>query len=311
MSDSRILSPVSPNRLTVQFGPLKMHIRPTTVADIPCCVTIHDAAFQDNELSNFLAPDRTKYPLSWRQQALKIQRNKYYQPKTWSFACVADTDDNFAGVGEILGYARWVRRVSKEDTATDLWTRRMSVLERAESWLDWAELKWEETLRTNPAVSWARKDVFMRIAIASTGFAPIRAATHWYLDSLAVAPEYQRRGVARRLVEWVLQRAEAETEERVAIGKAPVPVALTSTAPGLHLYRSLGFKVVGWEDDSFLNVSADGGSNMVWDTTGYWIQDIEHEQPMKRGVVEAVYTTKNTEKHSSSVSEESSPTHAT
>jgi ribosomal protein S18 acetylase RimI-like enzyme len=302
MSDFKIFSLVSLNRFTVQFGLLKMHLRPTAAADIPRCTTIHDAAFEGNELSNFLAPDRAKYPLSWRQQALKVQHNKYYQPNTWSFVCVADTDDAFADVGEILGYAHWVRRASKEDAAADPWMRHMSVLERAEGWLRWAELKWEETLRINPAVSWARKDAFMRVNVASTGFAPIRATTHWYLDSLAVGPEYQRRGVARRLVDWGLQRALAETEERVPVGKAPVPVALISTAPGLHLYRSLGLKVVGWEDDSFLDVSADGGSNMVWDRTGYWIQDIEHEQPIKRGVVEAVYTTKDSRKHSASVS---------
>jgi GNAT superfamily N-acetyltransferase len=281
---------------------LKMHLRPTSAADIPRCVTLHDAAFVDNELSNFLAPDRAKHPLSWRQRALNIQHNNYYQSNTWSFVCVADNDDDFASVGEILGYARWVRRPSREDAAADPWTRHMSVLEHAESWLHWAELKWEETLRCNSAVCWAHKDAFMRSIIASTGFAPIRAATHWYLDSLAVAPEYQRRGVARRLVDWGLQRASTETEERVAVGKAPVPVVLIGTAPGLHLYRSLGFKVVGWEDDSFMDVSADGGSNMVWDATGYWIQDIEHEQPMKRGVVEAVYTTRDMKKYSDSVS---------
>jgi ribosomal protein S18 acetylase RimI-like enzyme len=271
-----------------------MHLRPTTAADLPRCTTIHDAAFEGNELSDFLAPDRAKHPLSWRQHALSIQRNNYYQPNTWGFVCVADTNDDFANEGEILGYARWVRRVSKEDAATDPWMRHTSMLERAESWLHWAELKWEETLRTNPAVSWTRTDAFMRSIIASTGFAPIYAATYWYLDSLAVAPEYQRRGVARRLVDWGLQRAKMETEERVAVGKVPLPVALIGTAPGLHLYRSLGFKVVGWEDDSFLDVSANGGSNMVWDTTGYWIQDIEYELPMKRGVVEAVYTTRDT-----------------
>jgi ribosomal protein S18 acetylase RimI-like enzyme len=271
-----------------------MHLRPTTAADIPRCTTIHDAAFVGNELSDFLAPDRAKYPLSWRQHALNIQRNKYYQSNTRSFVCVADTDDDFAHVGEILGYARWVRRLSKEDAAADPWTRSISVLERAESWLRWAELKWEETLRINPAVSWARKAAFMRSIVASTEFAPIYTGTYLYLDSLAVAPEYQRRGVARRLVDWGLQHAQTETEERVAVGKAPLPVALVSTAPGLHLYRSLGFKVLGWEDDSFLDVSADGGSNMVWDTTGYWIQDIEYKPPMKRGVVEAVYTTRDT-----------------
>ena len=42
---------------------------------------------------------------------------------------------------------------------------------------------------------------------------------------------------ARRSVEggdWGLQRAKAETEEWVAVDKAPVPVALIGIALGLH-----------------------------------------------------------------------------
>jgi ribosomal protein S18 acetylase RimI-like enzyme len=270
-----------------------MHIRPTTTADIPRCTSIHYAAFEGNELLDFLAPDRAKHPLSWRQYALNVMRINHYKPNTWSFVCVADTNDDFAKAGEILGYAIWARRASKEDAASDPWMRRISVLESAESWLQWAEFKWEKMLRTNPAVSPARQDTFMRSVITSTGFGPVRTATHWYLESLAVAPEFQRRGVARTLVDWGLQRAKTETEERVTAGKAPLPVALIGTAPGLHLYRSLGFKVVGWEDDSFMDAPAVGGSNMVWDSTGYWIQDIAFEPPVKRGVVEAVYTTRD------------------
>jgi ribosomal protein S18 acetylase RimI-like enzyme len=277
-----------------------MHLRPITAADIPQCTTIHDAAFVDNELSDFFAPDRAKYPLSWRRHALNVQRTKYYQPNTRCFVCVADADDDFANVGEILGFARWIRHLSEEDTAaapvaaSDPWTRSRSVPECIESWLCWAELKWEETLRINPAISWANKAAFLGSVVKSTGFAPISAETHLYLASLAVSPEYQRRGVARKLVDWGLQYTKTETAERTALGKAPLPVALVGTALGLHLYRSLGFKVVGWEDDSFLLVSANGGSNMVWDATGYWIQDIEYEPPMKRGIVEAVYTTRGT-----------------
>jgi hypothetical protein len=62
----------------------------------------------------------------------------------------------------------------------------------------------------------------------------------------------------------------------------------------------MGFKVVGWEDDSFMDVSAYGGCNMVCDTTGYWIQNVEYEAPVKRGVIEAVYTNRDKETHSNS-----------
>ncbi|KAK5121293.1 hypothetical protein LTR85_005459 [Meristemomyces frigidus] len=267
-----------------------MHIRPTTAADIPRCVTIRDAAFVDNELVNWLAPDRAKYPLAWRQRALAVQRNKLYQSNAWQFVCVADTDDDFAAVGEILGWARWVRRASEEEAAADPWTRQLSVLDRVESWLRWAELKFEQAMYTSPALIQARDDAFMASAMTSTGFAPIRAATHWHLETLAVDPKYQRRGVARRLVDWGLQRAEAETEERVARGKPPVPITLIATAPGLPLYRSMGLKVVGWDDASYMGFPVEGGSNMIWDASNYWIRDVEYEEPMERGVVEAVYS---------------------
>lgn len=279
-----------------------MHLRPTTAADIPRCATILDAAFEPDELWNFLTPDRAKHPLLWRQHVLKNQHGKHYQPNAWGFVCVADADDDFAPAGEILGFSRWMRRASKEDAAADPWTRRMSVAERFEGWLRWAEVKWEATLRTNPAFSWTRQDAFMKVIAKSTGFAPVRAATHWYLDNLSVAPEYQRRGVARMLVQDGLQRAQSETEERAAVGKAPVPVALIGSVMGLHLYRNLGFKVVGWEDDSFLDFAADGGSTMVWDPTGYWIEDVAYEQPMRRGIVEAAYTTRDTKKASDTLS---------
>jgi ribosomal protein S18 acetylase RimI-like enzyme len=270
-----------------------MHIRPTTLADLPDCVTIHDAAFKDNELTNFLAPNRFKYYSSWRQSALSTQRKRFYQPNAWSFVCVADAHDDFANEGDILGVVRWSRHTSKEEAPTDARIRKLSLPERIESLLSWAEVKWEDTIRINPAWSWSNRDAFMQSIITSTGFAPLRGETYWYLDSLAVGPEYQRCGIGRKLVELGLQHAEMETEERVAAGKKPLCAGLTATAPALHLYRSLGFKVVGWEDDSFMDVEADGGSSMVWDPTGYWIRPIVDHSDIRRGVVEAAWTTRD------------------
>lgn len=288
-----------------------MHLRPTTAVDLPRCVTIHDEAFDDDEVINYLAPNRAKYFQSWRQRSLLTQYSRSHQPNAWSLVCVADADDSFADAGEILGYARWMRRASEADAVTDPWMhRQMNVLDRVESWLRWAELKWQETMYSNPAVCQAHRDAVMRTRTAFTGFAPVLAATHWYLEVLAVAPEYQRRGVARRLMTWGLQRTEAENQTRVAHGKAPVPVTLIATAPGLHLYRALGFKVVGWIDDSFLPVSAEGGAVTVWDPMHYWIQEIEYEKPMKRGVVEAVYVTGDMRKVPGSVLQEASTIHA-
>lgn len=275
-----------------------MYLRSIQTGDIPGCATIVDRAFAHNELYNFIAPHRTKYPLSWRSIVLKNQYEKYWQPNAWGIVCVADADDHFAPTGEVLGVARWMRRASKEDAATEgpvnPWVRDMGLLDRVESWLRWAELKWEVTLRVNPAKAWANEDAFMGYVVRSTGFAPLRGKTHWWLDSLAVAPGYQRRGIARMLVNEGLQRAREETEERVRMEKAPLPVALIATVDGLQLYRGLGFKVVGWEEDSFMESSAEGGSALVWDPTGYWVREVEFEGVMRRGVVEGAYNSMDT-----------------
>jgi hypothetical protein len=117
-----------------------MHVRPPPPRTFRAAATIISAAFEADELWKFLMTDRAKHPLSWRQHVLKTQRNKYYRLNAWAFVCVADTNDDFA--------------------AADPWTPHMSVLERFEGWLRWAEIKWEETLCNNLAMPWARQDTF-------------------------------------------------------------------------------------------------------------------------------------------------------
>ena len=60
----------------------------------------------------------------------------------------------------------------------------------------------------------------------------------WYLDSLAVFPAYRGKGIARRLIEAVRERA-------LPSGK-PVGLLVDKTNHRAeHLYDSLGFKTVG------------------------------------------------------------------
>lgn len=267
-----------------------MYIRPTQLSDIPRIATIVDTALNEDELNNFLNPNRAKYPLSWRQHVLNIQYSKYYDPKSWHFVCVADGNDGFAPEEEILGTVRWLRRVAKVDAAIDAWTRKLSYNEKFEGWLRSIALQWEDTIRSNPAIDWKRHDAFMSSIMKSTKFAPLKETTHWWLDNLMVAPEYQRKGVGKKLVQEGLQRVREENAERSKQGKVPVPAALVASATGPHLYRHLGFKIVGWEDAAFLDVEAVGGSAMVWDETGHWIKEIPFEGAMRRGIVEAEYT---------------------
>ena len=61
------------------------------------------------------------------------------------------------------------------------------------------------------------------------------AEAHWYLEALSVRPECQRRGLGSRLVEPILERADAEG--------APCYLE-TSDPANIAFYRRFGFSVV-------------------------------------------------------------------
>jgi ribosomal-protein-alanine N-acetyltransferase len=75
-----------------------------------------------------------------------------------------------------------------------------------------------------------------RTRAGTAGFAVMRFGDERaHLILLAVAPAHQRRGIARRLLDWLLESA------RVA-GMTSVHVELRAmNAPAFALYRSLGF----------------------------------------------------------------------
>ena len=60
----------------------------------------------------------------------------------------------------------------------------------------------------------------------------------WYLSTLAVLPEYQRRGIGRQLVTWGVQQGEKEG----------VPIALEASPDGKRLYEKCGFQWVRTEN---------------------------------------------------------------
>ncbi|KAI0203192.1 acyl-CoA N-acyltransferase [Astrocystis sublimbata] len=55
---------------------------------------------------------------------------------------------------------------------------------------------------------------------------------HIYLPTIAVHPDYQRRGAGRMLMQWGVEVAE----------QLGLPIYLESTGPGNSLYRAMGFE---------------------------------------------------------------------
>jgi ribosomal protein S18 acetylase RimI-like enzyme len=65
----------------------------------------------------------------------------------------------------------------------------------------------------------------------------LQGQRHFRLDNLATHPAYRRQGLARRLIEQVLGRADAEN--------VPVYLETASANPARELYQQLGFEMQG------------------------------------------------------------------
>lgn len=82
-------------------------------------------------------------------------------------------------------------------------------------------------------------------------------ANRWHANSVVVSPEWQGRGVGKSLMGEVLRWAQ---REKVVVG-------LTSSPHGEHLYRKLGFEMLG----GFLVKigEEEGGGIMIWYPNGW------------------------------------------
>jgi len=69
--------------------------------------------------------------------------------------------------------------------------------------------------------------------------ASLALGTAWLVRDLFVAPDFRRRGLARALLEHVINEASAAGAIRVSLQTE------VDNAPALALYRSLGFEHVG------------------------------------------------------------------
>jgi GNAT superfamily N-acetyltransferase len=82
-------------------------------------------------------------------------------------------------------------------------------------------------------------------------------ANRWHANSVVVGPEWQGKGIGRMLMGEVLNWAQSEM----------VVVGLTSSPHGEHLYRKLGFEMLG---DFYRRVEGEeGGGIMIWYPKGW------------------------------------------
>jgi GNAT superfamily N-acetyltransferase len=159
-------------------------------------------AFWDDVLfGRLIHPYRSQYPhdsdLYWLR---RIQVHWW----NWShvFLVTVDVDDR-TGTEIVTGVAHWNRMGGRGGLAP--WDPRNVLLPLAKGYA--ALAAW---WRPNRAADPAKEDIIERSYSFLDHIWTGARAESWYLESLGVRPEYQNRGLGRKLVQWGLDQAECE-----------------------------------------------------------------------------------------------------
>lgn len=260
-----------------------MRTRPLTRADLPTCADLSVRAFLNDDLYVWLCPHRHAHPADFRAHNLRRLRARFAQPGCVGFVCVADVEDDAEGE-VLLGYAFWARVGAKTGVGAggaaaatrSIWRQRRR--RHNAGWGPWVEgrlLEAEERYVNFWGLDGSRDGEAGRVLareVAAARDLLEGLGEHWRLCVLAVAPEWQRRGVGGLLLRGGLEVARRER----------LPVGLMSSDEGRGLYAKHGFKVVDWGSLSVENGWV-GGAAMVLDQERRWVREVKEGEGIGRG----------------------------
>jgi len=212
-------------------------VRPARLADLPILAIHHLGAFQDNVVNKFLAPNGHAHPEDQIRVHLQGIQKRYTNPAGITLVACPASDPNAP-----IAYAQFSRVGSESGVRAVV--REKGLVRRAWLWLlAWVFWAWH-------AVSnWVWKDRvtdFERVRM----FGSYVAADHetywnstkrptwrdrWALSCMVVGKQWQGQGVGKLVLRELVERSEREN----------VIVALSASPHGEHLYRKLGFELMG------------------------------------------------------------------
>ncbi|KAH7125903.1 acyl-CoA N-acyltransferase [Dactylonectria macrodidyma] len=186
-----------------------MLIRTATEEDIPAAGAVAAAAYIDDEQDAFMFPGRKKHAQRYLKTKESIVRHGMKDPTaTVIVAALEEGDEGWSGKADIVGFCI------------------CPIFQYASDLID--------PLVSAPNASTMAKTC--RLPSSNKYFCPeIKDSPQYGIMDIAVHPGFQGRGVARKLVEWGMNKAREEA----------VPIELSATPSGSELYTKLGFKKVG------------------------------------------------------------------
>ncbi|KAL9111213.1 MAG: hypothetical protein Q9227_004290 [Pyrenula ochraceoflavens] len=206
-----------------------------------------------------------EYWTSFRASSLRFIQGQTSAPGAVTF--VAETDAGDAGPsgssekspgGEVVGFVVWSRQ--GESAVARNWQRLNTGLSH---WME-KQLNSLRDFYFNkvPGVNPTRhKENFAKIvSFLDPGWTKMGFDEFWEVGLLFVNPKYQRRGLARMLLEWGTRQA----------GTEGVPVVVHSSPVGRYTYEAVGFKVIERREDleQFFDTGKEGVNKLVWEPEG-------------------------------------------
>ncbi|KAL3477637.1 acyl-CoA N-acyltransferase [Aspergillus californicus] len=189
---------------------------PMKATDLEEALIVGEAAFED--LNRLVY---TKTPLSDESRQRDIlRRTKVFGNNTHDFK-VTDTS-----TGRIIAVSRWSPYEEEQvldKTVEEVVAERLSV--------DIPEMRKDVAARVWTVINEGKRAI---LGIVDDDGKVVRMRKRFELDALYVHPDYQRRGVARGLLEWGIAEAE----------RLGLPVYLEATVAGRPVYERSGFEAL-------------------------------------------------------------------
>ena len=204
-------TPLLPTTATFSSLTSPYTIRRAFISEQHSLARVCTAAFWNDVLfGKLIHPHRDQYPSDNDLYWLRRIQAEWWD---WSHVFIVAAAKDQAGKDVIMGQAHWSRIADDERENYEAgwglawWDPRLLIKPIGQFWVRVAA--W---LRPNKAADMEQEDIIER----SYGFLDHvwtrenERSPCWYLESLAVSPEHQNRGVGRKLVQWGLDQAEKE-----------------------------------------------------------------------------------------------------
>jgi predicted N-acetyltransferase YhbS len=224
-------------------------------------------AYCETPLTKFLSPHRHKYYHHYERGFRQRARTRMFSPRQMTIvAC--------NGSGEVVGHAQFERLgndySAKQQIMSHSIVRRILFWALSWVWAFWCSLvnfldpdKGEDPAAVKIFLSWQQDG-------GDKYFKPYpERQDRWHAQSVVVDAAYQKRGIGKRLMKEVIEKAEKEN----------VPIALEASMEGERLYSSVGFDLLGrykhqkeeTDNSIFPPNYWNGGGIMMW-TPPAWKQ---------------------------------------